>query len=69
MDDHDLFMAFFTNPDRHTLALMQAAQKVSCRRVHDPEKARPGLDPGWNRFSDKIMHQQKRLRQSSLNAR
>jgi hypothetical protein len=22
---------------------------------HDPEKACPGLDPGWYRFSEKIM--------------
>jgi methylmalonyl-CoA/ethylmalonyl-CoA epimerase len=27
MDDHDLFMAFFTDPDGHTLALMQEAPK------------------------------------------
>jgi hypothetical protein len=25
---------------------------------HDPEKACPGLDPGWVRFSEKIMLQQ-----------
>jgi predicted enzyme related to lactoylglutathione lyase len=27
MEDHDLFMAFFTDPDGHTLALMQEAPK------------------------------------------
>ena len=27
MDDHDLWMAFFTDPDRHTLAVMQEAPK------------------------------------------
>jgi methylmalonyl-CoA/ethylmalonyl-CoA epimerase len=27
MDDHDLYMAFFTDPDGHTLALMQEAPK------------------------------------------
>jgi methylmalonyl-CoA/ethylmalonyl-CoA epimerase len=27
MDDHDLWMAFFTDPDDHTLALMQEAPK------------------------------------------
>jgi methylmalonyl-CoA/ethylmalonyl-CoA epimerase len=27
MDDHDLFMAFFTDPDGHMLALMQEAPK------------------------------------------
>jgi methylmalonyl-CoA/ethylmalonyl-CoA epimerase len=27
MDDHDLFMAFFQDPDGHTLALMQEAPK------------------------------------------
>jgi methylmalonyl-CoA/ethylmalonyl-CoA epimerase len=27
MDDHDLFMAFFEDPDGHTLALMQEAPK------------------------------------------
>jgi methylmalonyl-CoA/ethylmalonyl-CoA epimerase len=27
MDDHDLFMAFFADPDGHTLALMQEAPK------------------------------------------
>jgi methylmalonyl-CoA/ethylmalonyl-CoA epimerase len=27
MDDHDLFMAFFTDPDGHVLALMQEAPK------------------------------------------
>lgn len=27
MDDHDLWMAFFTDPDGHTLALMQEAPK------------------------------------------
>jgi methylmalonyl-CoA/ethylmalonyl-CoA epimerase len=27
MDDHDLRMAFFTDPDGHTLALMQEAPK------------------------------------------
>lgn len=27
MDDHDLFMAFFTDPDGHTLAVMQEAPK------------------------------------------
>ncbi len=27
MDDHDLFMAFFTDPDGHILALMQEAPK------------------------------------------
>jgi methylmalonyl-CoA/ethylmalonyl-CoA epimerase len=27
MDDHDLWMAFFTDPDRHTLALMQEAPR------------------------------------------
>jgi methylmalonyl-CoA/ethylmalonyl-CoA epimerase len=27
MDDHDLFMAFFNDPDGHTLALMQEAPK------------------------------------------
>src|SRR6185436_11972814 len=27
MDDHDLFMAFFKDPDGHTLALMQEAPK------------------------------------------
>ncbi len=27
MDDHDLWMAFFHDPDRHTLALMQEAPK------------------------------------------
>jgi uncharacterized small protein (DUF1192 family) len=25
--------------------------------VHDPDKACPGLDPGWNLFADKIMRQ------------
>jgi hypothetical protein len=25
MDDHDLWMAFFEDPDRHTLAVMQEA--------------------------------------------
>lgn len=28
MDDHDLWMAFFNDPDGHTLALMQEAPKV-----------------------------------------
>ena len=27
MEDHDLWMAFFTDPDGHTLALMQEAPK------------------------------------------
>jgi methylmalonyl-CoA/ethylmalonyl-CoA epimerase len=27
MDDHDLFMAFFKDPDGHTLAIMQEAPK------------------------------------------
>jgi methylmalonyl-CoA/ethylmalonyl-CoA epimerase len=27
MDDHDLWMAFFADPDGHTLALMQEAPK------------------------------------------
>ena len=27
MDDHDLWMAFFTDPDGHTLAVMQEAPK------------------------------------------
>ncbi len=27
MDDHDLWMAFFNDPDGHTLALMQEAPK------------------------------------------
>jgi methylmalonyl-CoA/ethylmalonyl-CoA epimerase len=27
MDDHDLWMAFFTDPDGHTLALMHEAPK------------------------------------------
>ena len=27
MEDHDLFMAFFTDPDGHVLALMQEAPK------------------------------------------
>ena len=27
MDDHDLWMAFFTDPDGHTLAIMQEAPK------------------------------------------
>jgi len=27
MDDHDLWMAFFSDPDGHTLALMQEAPK------------------------------------------
>jgi methylmalonyl-CoA/ethylmalonyl-CoA epimerase len=27
MDDHDLYMAFFTDPDGHTMALMQEAPK------------------------------------------
>jgi len=27
MDDHDLWMAFFTDPDCHTLAVMQEAPK------------------------------------------
>lgn len=27
MDDHDLWMAFFTDPDGHTLALMQEAPR------------------------------------------
>jgi methylmalonyl-CoA/ethylmalonyl-CoA epimerase len=27
MDDHDLYMAFFNDPDGHTLALMQEAPK------------------------------------------
>jgi methylmalonyl-CoA/ethylmalonyl-CoA epimerase len=27
MDDHDLWMAFFSDPDRHTLALMHEAPK------------------------------------------
>src|SRR5579862_6902434 len=27
MDDHDLYMAFFTDPDGHVLALMQEAPK------------------------------------------
>lgn len=27
MDDHDLWMAFFTDPDGHTLALMQESPK------------------------------------------
>jgi hypothetical protein len=27
MDDHDLSMAFFNDPDSHTLALMQEAPK------------------------------------------
>ncbi len=27
MDDHDLWMAFFDDPDGHTLALMQEAPK------------------------------------------
>jgi methylmalonyl-CoA/ethylmalonyl-CoA epimerase len=27
MDDHDLWMVFFTDPDGHTLALMQEAPK------------------------------------------
>ena len=29
MDDHDLWMAFFNDPDGHTLALMQEAPKGS----------------------------------------
>ncbi|MFL5069117.1 MAG: VOC family protein, partial [Xanthobacteraceae bacterium] len=28
MDDHDLWMAFFADPDGHTLALMQEAPKA-----------------------------------------
>jgi methylmalonyl-CoA/ethylmalonyl-CoA epimerase len=36
MDDHDLWMAFFSDPDGHTLALMQEAPKG-----HVPELARP----------------------------
>jgi hypothetical protein len=27
MDDHDLWMAFFNDPDGHTLTLMQEAPK------------------------------------------
>jgi methylmalonyl-CoA/ethylmalonyl-CoA epimerase len=27
MDDHDLWMAFFNDPDGHTLAVMQEAPK------------------------------------------
>jgi methylmalonyl-CoA/ethylmalonyl-CoA epimerase len=27
MDDHDLFMAFFADPDGHVLALMQEAPR------------------------------------------
>ena len=34
MDDHDLWMAFFVDPDGHTLALMQEAPK--------------GYDPGFD---------------------
>lgn len=28
MDDHDLWMAFFSDPDGHTLALMQETAEV-----------------------------------------
>jgi methylmalonyl-CoA/ethylmalonyl-CoA epimerase len=31
MDDHDLWMAFFEDPDKHTLALMQEAPKGYAR--------------------------------------
>src|SRR5262245_30853171 len=33
MDDHDLWMAFFSDPDGHTLALMQEAPKDYAPRV------------------------------------
>ena len=39
MEDHDLWMAFFTDPDGHTLALMHEAPKG-----YSPAQARPG-DP------------------------
>jgi methylmalonyl-CoA/ethylmalonyl-CoA epimerase len=37
MDDHDLWMAFFTDPDGHTLAIMQEAPKG-----YVPVSDRPG---------------------------
>jgi methylmalonyl-CoA/ethylmalonyl-CoA epimerase len=33
MDDHDLWMAFFEDPDGHTLAIMQEAPKGYARRA------------------------------------
>jgi len=32
MDDHDLWMAFFEDPDGHTRAVMQEAPKDTCRQ-------------------------------------
>ena len=42
MDDHDLWMAFFTDPDGHTLALMQEAPKGFApeNQTSDPENGR-----------------------------
>ena len=36
MDDHDLWMAFFKDPDGHTLALMQEAPKGYTPASHKP---------------------------------
>ena len=46
MDDHDLWMAFFTDPDGHTLAVMQEVPK----RLHaaaDMTRRFAGLQSGW----------------------
>jgi hypothetical protein len=34
MDDHDLWMAFFEDPDGHTLAVMQERKRLRAGRVN-----------------------------------
>jgi hypothetical protein len=36
-----------------------ATSGASSQPAHNPENACPGLDPGWYRFSEKIMRKQK----------
>jgi methylmalonyl-CoA/ethylmalonyl-CoA epimerase len=36
MEDHDLWMAFFNDPDAHTLAVVQEAPRAAHRRCKGP---------------------------------
>ena len=50
-------------PERPTAApaLNKRFNQTLQTLAHDPAKACPGLDPGWNRFADKIMRQMDKL--------
>lgn len=46
MEDHDLWMAFFSDPDGHTLALMQEAPKGYAPRPPDQQRRGRAYGPG-----------------------